>query len=83
MLTEAGVTVTVATGFELGLTVTLELPLIPSQVAMTVALPDATPLTRPVDETEATLGASLDQVIVRPLRILPDAERGVAVSCAC
>jgi hypothetical protein len=67
---DAGLTVTDATGT--AETVTLELLLCPSLVAVMVAVPMASALTNPSTETDATLGASLDQVIVRPLNRLPD-----------
>src|SRR6267378_4315912 len=76
---EPGVTVTAATGT----TATLidAVPLCPSLVAVIVAEPTANAPTTPLAETVATLGALLDQVIWRPLRMLPAASRSVAVSC--
>jgi len=76
----AGKTLTVATGT--ADTVTLELPLCPSLVAVIVTVPRATALTRPSTVTDATLGASLDHVIVRPLKELPDASTAVAMKNA-
>jgi hypothetical protein len=46
-----------------------------------VALPAATPLTRPLALTVATAGAELVQVKVRPLSVLPAASFAVAASC--
>jgi len=43
----------------------LAVPLFPSLVAVIVALPPATPLTRPLDETVAMDALELDHVIGR------------------
>src|SRR5712691_7344326 len=75
-----GVTVTLATGT--GVTVTLDVPLCPSLVAVIVAEPIATPVTSPLPFTVAMAVLSLDQVTTRPGRGLPFASRGVAVSWA-
>jgi len=56
-------------------------PLLPSLVAVIVAVPAATPVTRPLVLTVATAVLLLAQVIVRPDRELPFASFGVAVSC--
>src|SRR5712692_8500871 len=75
----AGLTVTDATGA--GVTVTIEVPLLPSLVAVTVAEPGATPLTSPLVFTVAAAVLLLAQVTTRPESALPPASRGVAVSC--
>src|SRR5216117_3904128 len=77
---ELGVTVTAATGATV--TVTLAVPLCPSLVAVIVTGPPAaTPLTSPLPFTLA-IALLLDcQVITRPVKGLPLASRGVAVSC--
>src|SRR5690349_1590435 len=71
--------ITALTGF--GLTVMAAVPLLPSLVAVMVALPGAIAVTRPVDETLATLGALVDHATVRPANSCPAASRGSAVSC--
>ena len=63
------------------MTVTLAVPLRPSLVAVIVAVPAATPVTRPAPETVATWALSVVQVTVRPLSGWPAASLGVAVSC--
>src|SRR5207249_3495619 len=73
-----GLTVTDATGT---VTVMTALALLPSLAALMLAEPTATAATSPFAFTVATLGASLDQVIVRPESGLPLASSGVAVSC--
>src|SRR5687767_8965859 len=83
----AGASATVATGAGGGggggaVTVTAEVPERPSLVAVIVTGPPAaTPLTRPVFETEATPGLLELQLIDRPVNRLPDASRRVAASC--
>src|SRR5712691_6937575 len=62
-------------------TVTAELPVLPSQVAVMLAVPAATPLTSPLELTVAAAVLSLDQVMVRPLSVLPPVSLGVAMSC--
>jgi len=64
-----------------GVTVMAELPFCPSLVAVIVAVPATTPLTRPLAFTVATDVLLLDQVIVRPVSGVPLASFGVAVSC--
>src|SRR5213083_1704990 len=76
---EGGVTSTVATGTFV--TVTDEVPLLPSLVAVIVAEPGVTPETRPLLLTVATAGLELDHVTVRPESGVPPASLGVAVSC--
>jgi hypothetical protein len=65
---EASDTVTSATGT--GTTVIEEVPVFPSLVAVTVAPPIASEVTRPLADTLAIDGASDDHVTVRPLRTL-------------
>src|SRR6266704_5538060 len=62
-------------------TVMAEVPLCPSLVAVIVAEPATTPLTRPLEFTVATDVLLLDQVIVRPVSGLPLTSFAVAVSC--
>src|SRR5205814_5068152 len=76
---EGGVTSTVATGTFV--TVTDEVPLFPSLVAVIVADPGVTPETRPLLLTVATDVLELDHVTVRPESGFPPASFGVAVSC--
>src|SRR5438132_1245170 len=76
---EGGVTSTVATGTFV--TVTDEVPLFPSLVAVIVAEPGVTPETRPLLLTVATAVLELDHVTVRPESGAPSASFGVAVSC--
>src|SRR5690349_6258807 len=79
MLGEAGVTVTVATG--VGLTVTAEVPVLPSLVAVIVTGPPvATAVTRPLAFTVAIVASLVVHVTVRPVRGVPPASFGVAVS---
>src|SRR5438094_5503309 len=63
-------------------TVMAAVPLCPSLVAVMVAEPGTTPLTRPLEFTVATDVLLLDQVIVRPVSGLPVTSFGVAVSCS-
>src|SRR6266849_6248731 len=74
-----GVTLTGATGT--GVTVIVAEPLWPSLVAVTVAVPAATAVTRPVALTVATAGSALVQVTTRSLSGFPAPSRAVAVSC--
>src|SRR5438552_2153678 len=76
---EGGVTSTVATGTFV--TVTDEVPLLPSLVAVIVAVPGVTPDTSPLLLTVATAVLELDHVTVRPESGFPPASLGVAVSC--
>ena len=62
-------------------TVTADVPLLPSDVAVMVAEPAATPVTSPLPFTVATAVLLLDQVTTRPDNGLPFASFGVAVSC--
>src|SRR4029077_6110584 len=74
-----GVTVTVATGT--AFTVIADVPLLPSDVAVIVAVPTATAVTSPLPSTVATAVLLLAQVTTRPDSGLPFASFGVAVSC--
>ena len=79
-LTVEGVTVTVATGA--GVTVRGALPTCPSLVAVMLAVPALTAVTRPVvGETVATAVLSELQVIVRPVSARLWASSRVAVPC--
>ena len=63
------------------MTVIVEVPLLPSLVAVIVADPGVTPETSPLLLTAATDVLELDHVTVRPERGAPLASFGVAVSC--
>src|SRR5215831_9292470 len=77
----AGLTVTVATGGGAdAVTVIDAVPLLPSLVAVIVAVPAATPVTSPPLLTVAVPVAPLDQVMLRPVRTLPFASLVVAAS---
>lgn len=65
-----------------GCTTTVAVPAWPSLVAVMVAEPGATPVTRPFASTLATLGMLLDHVIARPVSGLCCASKTVAESCA-
>src|SRR3989475_5444046 len=78
MLAVAGLTVTVATGTFV--TVTVAVPLCPSLVAVIVADPAATPVTNPLGLTVAAAALLVAQVTTRPLRAVPFASFGVAVN---
>src|SRR6266404_6454904 len=77
-LTIAGATVTEATGTFV--TVTADVALFPSVVAVIVAEPAATPVTNPLAETVAAATLLVAHVTARPLRAVPFASCGVAVS---
>src|SRR5439155_22279108 len=79
MLAEPGLTVTEATGR--AVTVMVDVPLFPSDVAVMVAEPAVAPVTRPLLVTLATLVLLLDQLTVRPDSGVPFASFGVATSC--
>src|SRR5437899_7945905 len=79
MPAEAGLTLTDATGT--GFTITGALPLCPSLVAVIAAAPTATPVTRPLADTVATVLLLVFQATARPLSRLPVASLSVAVSC--
>jgi hypothetical protein len=59
-------------------TVMLDVPLFPSLAAVTVAVPAATAVTSPAEETVATAWSLEIQVIVRPVSVAPDASLSVA-----
>src|SRR2546425_11364787 len=61
-------------------TVIVQVPVLPSLVAVIVAGPAATPVTSPLPFTVANAVASLDQDTARPGRGVPFASLGVAVS---
>ena len=64
-----GATVTLPTGiFE---TATVDVPLLPSLVAVIVADPSATPVTRPFAFTVATVGSLEPHVTTRPVNTPP------------
>src|SRR6266550_3278171 len=77
-LAEAGLIVTEATGTFA--TVTVAVPFCPSLVAVIVAVPAATAVTRPLADTVATPGTLLAHVTTRPISAEPFASSGVAVS---
>jgi hypothetical protein len=77
-LADAGLTVMDATGTFV--TVTDIVPLFPSLVAVTVAVPAALAVTSPVEDTDATDGALLVQLIERPLSGAPPESFGTALS---
>src|ERR1041384_3775229 len=79
MLADAGLTVTVATGT--GVTVVAAVPLLPALVAVIVAEPTATAVTRPLLFTVAIAVLLLDQVTTRPVSVLPAASFVTADSC--
>src|SRR5688500_6519700 len=62
-------------------TVTAAVPLFPSLVAVMVADPSAFAVASPDELTATTAALLLDQVTVRPDRVLPLASFSVAVSC--
>src|SRR5690349_7189883 len=61
-------------------TVTTEVPVLVSQVAVMVAPPAPTPVTSPLPFTVACAVLSLDQVTTRPVSGVPPPSLGVAVS---
>ena len=79
MLAVAGATVTVATG-ALD-TVTSDVPFTPSLVAVIVAVPAVTPVTRPLLLFTVAADALELHTTVRPVNGLPPASFSVAVSC--
>jgi hypothetical protein len=74
----AGLTVTVATGASV--TETAAVPLFPSLVAVIVADPAPTPVTKPLADTVATPAALVVHVSARPVSTFPAESFGVAVS---
>src|SRR5207249_4776556 len=77
-LADAGATVTDATG---AVTVMAADPVLPSLVAVTVAVPALTPVTSPVADTVATVGVPEVHVTTRPVSTFPAASFIVAASC--
>src|SRR5207302_9575902 len=77
-LAGAGLTVTDATGTLV--TVRADVPLCPSLVAVIVAEPAATPVTRPLTDTVATAALLVAHVTARPVRAVPLESSGVAVN---
>jgi hypothetical protein len=78
--TVMGDTSTEATDAAVAFTVTVELPVFPSTVAVIVVVPAATPVTTPPAATVAIDGALLDHDTTRPLRIFPLASRAVTLN---
>src|SRR6266536_4163024 len=79
IVAEAGLTDTDATGTNV--TVIAAVPFLPSLLAVIVAVPAAPPVTSPFPLTVATVASLVAHVTVRPVRGLPFASFGVAVSC--
>ena len=79
MLAVAGATATEATGTSV--TVNVAVLLLPSLIAIIGAEPGATPVTRPLGLTRATLVSPLAHVTIRPVSVPPAESCGVAVSC--
>jgi hypothetical protein len=75
-----GFTLTAATGTSV--TVIAADPLVLSVVAVIVADPAPTPLTRPLPFTVAAAELSLAHATTRPVTRLPALSNGVAMSCA-
>jgi len=61
-------------------TLTLALPVTPSLVAVIVADPTESAVTRPVVVTDATVAALDAQLIVRPVKTFPEASLSVAAN---
>ena len=62
------------------MTVIEDVPFFPSLVAVITAVPVATAVTRPVDETVAIVGSADDQVTTRPVKVLLLMSLSVALS---
>ena len=77
-LTVAGETVTDATGTNA--TVIVDVPVVPPDVAVIVAVPGAAAVTSPPEETVATLELFVAQVTVRPVSTFPLASLSVTAS---
>jgi hypothetical protein len=60
---------TVATG--VGVMVTADVPALPSLVAVILAVPTATALTKPVELTVAFVASDVVHVMVRPVSVAP------------
>jgi hypothetical protein len=67
---ELGISVAITVASGTGVTAIVAVPLFPSLVPVMIAVPDATAVTRPVDDTVAFAGLLEDQVTVRPWRTL-------------
>src|SRR5438876_8072581 len=65
----------------MSVTVMDDVPLLPSLVAVIVAAPRVTAVTRPLPFTVATEVLLLDQETARPERTVPFTSLGVALSC--
>src|SRR5688500_13740001 len=65
----------------LGLTVTTDVPDLPSDDAVIVTVPAVIPVTRPVDDTVARDASLVAQLIARPVKVPPCASFTIAVSC--
>jgi hypothetical protein len=74
-----GVTVTLPTG--IFVTVIVDVPLLPSLVAVIVADPSATPVTRPLAFTVAIVGSLEPHATTRPVRTPPTESSVTAVNC--
>lgn len=61
-------------------TVIVAVPLLPSLVAVIVAVPAEIAVTTPSDDTVATFPRSVDQLTTRPLRMLPASSFNCAVN---
>jgi hypothetical protein len=79
VLTGVGLTLTDATGA--AVTVIADVPLFPSLVAVSVAVPGATPVTKPLALTVAIPELLLAHVTTRPLKTPPVESSVVGVSC--
>jgi hypothetical protein len=75
-----GATLTLATG--IFVTVTNEVPLLPSLVAVIVAVPILSAVITPDDETLTVVGSLELHVTVRPVKTPPIESLVTAVSCA-
>ena len=63
------------------MTVTDAVPVVPSLVALIVAVPTPDPVTVPLVETAATFASLVLHATVRPTSRLPAASFGIAVAC--
>src|SRR5438094_365458 len=70
---DSGVTTTEATGVSVSLTNTVTLAAIPSTMTVIRADPSEMPVTRPVDDTTAATGLSVDHVTGWPITSRPSA----------
>lgn len=76
---DAAVATTLVTTAEAAVTITLDSPAMPSTTARMVAVPAATPVTCPPEDTDATEEFRLDQATGRPGTTAPSCVRAVAV----